>query len=259
MPQICLLALMGLPAAGKTELSNWLLQQQQQLNWNILHLCYDNYLNNFVEQKQQRDDLLQQLSQRIDVLQAENRTTNHLIICDDNHYYRSMRYKLYQLCRSKHCLYAQLYLATSLEDCLQRNAARPSPVPTTIIEQMQQRLEAPGPAAWERHQLTLDGFNQQAICDFLKTLLQAEVVEELPQSSVKQLQPQAPTHQLDLLLRQRIALLMREDTPSKAARSRDLNAQRKQLLAQFKRETNCNGEQLQHYVNLLQLVDKHQT
>lgn len=281
MPRICLLALIGLPAAGKTSLSNWLLKQDQASlgSWNILHLCYDDY---FVAQsidndyREQRNYIYDLLSQLMDTLKSKDPTElpqklrratqtinngNYLIICDDNHYYRSMRYKLYQLCRLKSCVYAQIYIDRSLESCLQANEARGLNIPSAVIQQMHARLELPSDNAWELNSLTLNHTNFDAefiaICEFMKSLVQCQI-DDQPKALVKQTQLQSLVHQLDLLLRSRIQIQMQEtnstQTLPKSVKSRALNEKRKQILAQFRKSFNDNPtafKNMEYYVNLL--------
>ncbi|XP_034489965.1 L-seryl-tRNA(Sec) kinase [Drosophila innubila] len=274
MPRICLLALIGLPAAGKTQLSNWLLENQTILSdWNTLHLCYDDYLDieSTKDYKEQRNYIHQLLSQLIDTLKDTEKATklppkirqaatminnnNYLIICDDNHYYRSMRYKLYQLCRSRNCIYAQIYICRDLASCLEANEARGATIPCNIIQQMHARLEAPTDNAWECNNLTLNQLDFIAIKEFTKSLLLCQLEEPSQNwTQPKQTQLQSLSHQLDLLLRSRIKIQI-QNSNSKAAESRILNEKRKQILAQFRQEINdkqtaVNDEQLQYYVNL---------
>ncbi|KAH8396337.1 hypothetical protein KR222_008648 [Zaprionus bogoriensis] len=266
MPRICLLALLGLPGAGKTSLCRWLLQHAAELDaWQVLHLCYDDYLagGSSYSYKQQRRHIHTLLSRLIDTLPDDsNNNNNYLILCDDNHYYRSMRYALYQLARRQRCSYAQLYVATPLAACLLANEARGVTVPPSVIEQMQARLQPPGDAAWECHSLTLTQPNfdaaTQRIQEFAARLLHIEAVAALPLTPAPQ-QAQSTAHALDLLLRGRIQQLMqrqqkeREDPVQRAARGRALNAQRRQILQQFGRQTqgSASNVQLTHYVNLL--------
>ncbi|XP_053440758.1 L-seryl-tRNA(Sec) kinase isoform X2 [Nycticebus coucang] len=70
-----------------------------------------------------------------------------LLILDDNFYYQSMRYEVYQLAR-KYC---------PLETCLQRNGQRPRALPAETIHLMQRKIEKPNPEknAWEHNSLTI--------------------------------------------------------------------------------------------------------
>lgn len=290
MPRICLLALIGLPGAGKTTLSKWLMQQQPDLltGWHVLHLCYDDYFDiqptNKIEYKEQRQFIYNLLEQLIVALQAgkaelpgrvqgsaaTTNSCNHLIICDDNHYYRSMRYKLYQLSRNRNCLYAQLHLASSLDDSLLANAKRGAngALPPAVVQQMGMRLEPPSETlAWEQLTLTLNStidFNAVAeiIHNFLKTLLNSPLIVT-PAQQEKQPQLQSLTHQLDLKLRARIQNQMKfnkvEETqqqPELRLRSRALNEQRKQILTQFRFDMRnglmeFSNDKLEYYVNML--------
>ncbi|TDG41965.1 hypothetical protein AWZ03_011611 [Drosophila navojoa] len=290
MPRICLLALIGLPGAGKTTLSKWLMQQQPDLlaGWHLLHLCYDDYFDiqptNKIEYKEQRQFIYNLLEQLIVALQAgkadlpgqvrESATTtgnsNHLIICDDNHYYRSMRYKLYQLSRNQNCLYAQLHLASSLDDALLANEKRGAngALPPAVVQQMGTRLEPPSETlAWEQLTLTLNStidFNAVAeeIHNFLQTLLNSPLIVT-PAQQEKQPQLQSLTHQLDLKLRARIQNQMKsnkveemQQQPELRLRSLALNEQRKQILAQFRFDMRSgqmefSNDKLEYYVNML--------
>ncbi|XP_048362409.1 L-seryl-tRNA(Sec) kinase isoform X2 [Sphaerodactylus townsendi] len=68
-------------------------------------------------------------------------------ILDDNFYYRSMRYEVYQLAR-KYC---------QLEVCLQRNFQRMNPLSEETIHAMVQKLEVPNSEkyTWEQNSLIL--------------------------------------------------------------------------------------------------------
>lgn len=278
---------MGLPGAGKTSLCQWLLQHVQDLGaWHVLHLCYDDYLDRD-SYRQQRNHIHTLLNQLIEMLLATPSSseplllptimrlvrqatppptsrqsgTNYLILCDDNHYYRSMRYKLFQLARLHHCLYAQIHLATPLEVCLLANETREETVPSSVISDMQVRLEAPGGATWESKSLTLlqPNFdaNAERIFEFFESLLIIEVVNAQP-SPANQLQSQSVIHELDLLLRARIQQLIQiQDNEQnaavqKAVRSRGLNDKRKQILKEFRKQHNIEKDvHLEYYVNLL--------
>uniref|UniRef100_A0A8C6DJR7 Phosphoseryl-tRNA kinase n=1 Tax=Moschus moschiferus TaxID=68415 RepID=A0A8C6DJR7_MOSMO len=80
-----------------------------------------------------------------------------LLILDDNFYYQSMRYEVYQLARKYALGFCQLFLDCALETCLQRNAQRPRPLPAETIHQMGNKIEKPNPEknAWEHHSFAI--------------------------------------------------------------------------------------------------------
>ncbi|XP_072196982.1 L-seryl-tRNA(Sec) kinase [Excalfactoria chinensis] len=79
------------------------------------------------------------------------------IILDDNFYYRSMRYEVFQLAREYSMGFCQLFLECPLELCLHRNRLRGSPVPEGTICRMARRMEVPEPEKnpWEQNSLIL--------------------------------------------------------------------------------------------------------
>ncbi|NXU00334.1 PSTK kinase, partial [Buphagus erythrorhynchus] len=92
--------------------------------------------------------------------EAEARAASRplLLLLDDNFYYQSMRYELYQLARKYSLGFCQLFLECPLECCLQRNRLRSDPVPEQTIQLMARRIEMPDlrKNAWEQHSLILN-------------------------------------------------------------------------------------------------------
>nr|XP_056706453.1 L-seryl-tRNA(Sec) kinase [Euleptes europaea] len=78
-------------------------------------------------------------------------------ILDDNFYYRSMRYEVYQLARKYSLGFCQLFLDCQVEVCLQRNCQRTQPLPEETICAMAQKLEVPNSEkyTWEQNSLIL--------------------------------------------------------------------------------------------------------
>ncbi|XP_077206120.1 L-seryl-tRNA(Sec) kinase isoform X2 [Paroedura picta] len=76
-------------------------------------------------------------------------------ILDDNFYYRSMRYEVYQLARKYSLGFCQLFLDCQVEICLQRNCQRTQPLPEETIYAMAQKLEVPNSEkyTWEQNSL----------------------------------------------------------------------------------------------------------
>ncbi|XP_009996389.1 PREDICTED: L-seryl-tRNA(Sec) kinase [Chaetura pelagica] len=79
------------------------------------------------------------------------------LILDDNFYYRSMRYEVYQLARKYSLSFCQVFLECPLECCLQRNRLRSHPLPDETIELMATKIEVPDAKKnpWERNSLIL--------------------------------------------------------------------------------------------------------
>ncbi|XP_059517793.1 L-seryl-tRNA(Sec) kinase isoform X3 [Myotis daubentonii] len=78
-----------------------------------------------------------------------------LLILDDNFYYRSMRYEVYQLARKYSLGFCQLFLDCPLETCVQRNSQRSGALPAETIRLMGAKMEEPNPEknAWEHNSL----------------------------------------------------------------------------------------------------------
>ncbi|KAI8129356.1 L-seryl-tRNA(Sec) kinase [Lucilia cuprina] len=271
MNRICLVALIGLPAAGKTTFCHHL-REMESLPFNVLHLCYDNYVNfnvqNPTQYKEQREQLLQTLSTIINNFRNSNNLATELltlrdfyrnhqkndvvILCDDNHYYRSMRYKLYQLARKHNIGFCQIYLETSQELALERNSFRNviGKVPNDVIVEMSKRLEAPNASTykWEDNTLILRNFDRKIIGEDIVayfTQLLDVPVQPLQLSVSKIRTSQSLVHELDLLMRKRISVLIcSEMEKNKKMFAKHLNDQRKEILKQFQLDINDNFEEV---------------
>ncbi|KAM9066978.1 L-seryl-tRNA(Sec) kinase isoform X2 [Sarcophilus harrisii] len=79
------------------------------------------------------------------------------LILDDNFYYQSMRYEVYQLARKYSSGFCQLFLDCPIESCLERNRQRSKPVPDDTIQLMARKIESPNiqKNAWEHNSLTV--------------------------------------------------------------------------------------------------------
>ncbi|KAM5243345.1 L-seryl-tRNA(Sec) kinase [Hipposideros larvatus] len=143
------------------------------------------------------------------------------LILDDNFYYQSMRYEVYQLARKYSLGFCQLFLDCSLETCLQRNGQRPRALPAEIIHLMGRKIEQPNPEknAWEHNSLTI----QSPACpseaspnltDFLLTALENPV--KYVEDNVEQKETDriicsmSILHQADQTLRRIVSQTMKE-------------------------------------------------
>ncbi|KAG7228033.1 hypothetical protein INR49_005655 [Caranx melampygus] len=91
----------------------------------------------------------------------------HVFLLDDNFYYPSMRYEVYQLARKYSLGFCQVYLHCDLESCISRNQSRPEPIPTGVILEMVKRLESPNPQKnpWETKSILLNTTDSLSKCD----------------------------------------------------------------------------------------------
>ncbi|XP_061666650.1 L-seryl-tRNA(Sec) kinase-like [Syngnathoides biaculeatus] len=95
-----------------------------------------------------------------------------LFLLDDNFYYPSMRYEVFQLARKYSLGFCQVYAQCHLDLCVSRNDNRPCPVPTGVIEEMAKRQERPNPIKnpWEAKSIAVDTADKLTNCDIQKVM-----------------------------------------------------------------------------------------
>lgn len=95
-----------------------------------------------------------------------------LFLLDDNFYYPSMRYEVYQLARKYSLGFCQVYLHCDLESCIRRNQSRPGSIPTEVIQEMVKRLESPNPQknSWETNSISLNTADELSTCDIQRVM-----------------------------------------------------------------------------------------
>ncbi|XP_078291049.1 L-seryl-tRNA(Sec) kinase isoform X2 [Panthera onca] len=143
------------------------------------------------------------------------------LILDDNFYYQSMRYEVYQLARKYSLGFCQLFLDCSLETCLQRNGQRPQALPAETIHLMGRKLEKPNPEknAWEHNSLTIESSECSSeaslkLTDLLLTALENPV--KYIEDNVEQKEADRIVcstnllHQADQMLRRIVSQTMKE-------------------------------------------------
>ncbi|XP_046709124.1 L-seryl-tRNA(Sec) kinase isoform X2 [Silurus meridionalis] len=89
---------------------------------------------------------------------THSRAQRLVLLLDDNFYYQSMRYRVYQLARRRSVGFCEVYLHCPLEVCLHRNRVRGQLLPDDVITEMSNRMEPPNPEKnqWERNSVTVD-------------------------------------------------------------------------------------------------------
>ncbi|CAG5904875.1 unnamed protein product [Menidia menidia] len=95
-----------------------------------------------------------------------------LFLLDDNFYYPSMRYEVFQLARKHSLGFCQVSLQCDLESCISRNQKRARPVPDEVITDMTKRLEPPNPQknTWEMQSITLNTQDGVSKCDLQRVM-----------------------------------------------------------------------------------------
>jgi len=101
----------------------------------------------------------------------------HIIIVDDNMFYRSMRYCFYQLARNFQCSFCQILLECDLNLILERNMLRDynKTVTKETILKMARAIEKPDAAkySWEKNSMTystdiqLNEISIESLCKFV--------------------------------------------------------------------------------------------
>ena len=137
-----LLALCGIPSSGKTSLARAIkdrlgaeirLEVVSTDRWRDKEFYADFDPEN--ERKVRKDAL---------------RITKDLIasgvsvIHDDTNYYTSMRHDLYEIAMKESCVFAVVYVSTSVENSIQWNLERGGPIPESVILKIHKKLDLPG-------------------------------------------------------------------------------------------------------------------
>ncbi|XP_048959225.1 L-seryl-tRNA(Sec) kinase isoform X1 [Canis lupus dingo] len=143
------------------------------------------------------------------------------LILDDNFYYQSMRYEVYQLARKYSLGFCQLFLDCSLETCLQRNGQRPQALPAETIHLMEGKIEKPNPEknAWEHNSLIIPSTTCSSeaslkLTDLLLTALENPVTyieDNVEQKKTDRIICSTNVlHQADQMLRRIVSQTMKE-------------------------------------------------
>ncbi|XP_077481470.1 L-seryl-tRNA(Sec) kinase [Stigmatopora argus] len=206
-PRACLCVLCGLPAAGKSSLSRKICLAAGRQGWRAAVLVYDELIpdqafharEGLIDEdstsqeartawKFHRNAVLRWIEEFLEKnlgngsinpaflppplehAQADNAPL--LLVLDDNFYYPSMRYEVFQLARKYSLGFCQVYVQCPVEMCVRRNENRPRPVPAGVIVEMAKRLEAPNSKKnqWEAKSVTVDSSENVSECEIQKIM-----------------------------------------------------------------------------------------
>jgi len=219
MAKICLVVLIGLPAAGKTSFADGFKEFLAGSSVNLLHICFDKLVSidqRIIDEnlfKITREKCIKQVEEKVNSITLKKLKTPTFILIDDNNYYRSMRYQFFQIAKKFNTSFAQIYLKVDVETAILKDLGRDEPVGEEIIRKMALRFESPALSLkWERRSLTISSFksyNFSEILSFLEEALnfpeiQVKISENLPI-------PQSEIHQIDLILRKIVGKLSKNE------------------------------------------------
>ncbi|XP_055848406.1 L-seryl-tRNA(Sec) kinase [Episyrphus balteatus] len=251
MVNICLLALIGLPGAGKTTFCKNILKSS--LEYNFIHICYDELFKYHPESseasfKDERTKVIKKIEQIIDELKMKNQEEKDdsnmncpklsVILVDDNNYYAGMRYEFYKVCKSSNLSFGQVYFPVDLDCALARNASRgKNALPSFLIERMNERLESPSEKnQWERYTLIVN-YNSEDFAQFssfLKTCF-LNPLKSIPKPNNNPTMEAYLIHEVDIGLRKRIKEILQNSKGNISENAAILNKKRKHILLEMQK------------------------
>ena len=183
-----LVVLSGLPGAGKSTFSRSLQSEVTLKHPDILVLIveYDELIKEITPAywKSQRQDVFDAVSHLVLGMQCGSmaqqlsdlgthdlvrkilrrngltfslilQSKNIVVILDDNMYYRSMRYQIYQLALQLRAGFCQIYISVPLDIVCRQNLLRTCPVSEEVITRMAAVFEPPNPSRFKFEHFTI--------------------------------------------------------------------------------------------------------
>ncbi|XP_062382377.1 L-seryl-tRNA(Sec) kinase-like isoform X2 [Sardina pilchardus] len=280
---ICLCLFCGLPAAGKTTLLKALSNHTTLMGWTTWSLLYDDLIPQeaftevCMEAKSQphhtnpsqdpsscgSDHEVHQRCMALQkqdlpaTLQAPHSQEKILFLLDDNFYYQSMRYEVYQLARKYGVGFCQVYLQCPTELCVSRNRGRAVPLSEEVILEMVKRMEPPNPLknSWEQNSLTLSSceeftnHNLQSLTTLISSAFDNPLSPFQNDTEKREMDRQSCAnsvlHQADQACRRLVSkamLTVREKSISSehlSSLAKELNKSKARVLQDLRKDVNC--------------------
>jgi selenocysteine-specific elongation factor len=175
-----LLILCGLPASGKTTISKnvaSLLEDKHGLSTMVI--SSDDFRGMFSYSskgfKPERETSVKTLYERAIATGLED---GFLVISDDLNYYKSMRSDLRQIAKRSGSDYDIVSVDTPVEQAFKWNEERGSPIPSSLIEEINQKLDPPkGDYKWDTPLVVVDPSKQSS--EEIANIIVAAVLKRL--------------------------------------------------------------------------------
>ena len=291
----CFLILCGIPASGKSTLARDLIEKDWKIAGKYVHFVYVDYDEFIPENlpvndvtlsakwKNRRREIINSLENWFSPKQGIGLESDifispqstfvsnwcsccnnhfirsneilHVVVVDDNMFYRSMRYEYYQLARKTSLGFAQIYLHCPLKLALCRNAERPAQVNEDTIIKMSNRIEKPDPEkfSWEKFSVTITSTSPQSY-DTWETIIKLlenaavtpvpalKISDDMQKEKDRTITMKSIIHQADQVIRKLISTKLEElkvqKNPSDILKQEasSLNQRRKRAMELIKKE-----------------------
>ncbi len=170
-----LLIICGLPSSGKTTVSKAVASLLEDKNGiPTMVISSDDYRDmlSFSSKgfRPERETAVKNFYEKAIAAGLEN---GFLVISDDMNYYKSMRSDLRQIAKRAEADYDIVYVETPVEQALKWNQDRGSPIPSTLIEEINQKFDPPkGEYQWDTPLAVVDP-SKQSSEEIAKTIIAA--------------------------------------------------------------------------------------
>ena len=157
------------------------------------------------------------------LMESQAKELHHIIFLDDNMFYRSMRYSIFQLARRHECSYCQIFIDRDIDTLIERNGCRDASVSNETIYKMASLIENPNPIRnkWEMNTYVVkDNVNNGELLEFIRACSYYPYKNEEDKSEARALDRkqcyESFVHQLDQVLRKYISkeIKLKKDTSS---------------------------------------------
>lgn len=167
--------------------------------------------------------------------------TDHIILVEDNLYYKSMRYEWVKMCRRRSLALGAINCSSSLDQCLLRNSSRchDDLIPEEIIRRMHQLFEPATNEEFYGHLIITDslvdvGLSINMILSALDSPLEAPDNNEQQRESDRERTSVNVIHQLDQLMRKVIKDILCNGCPGKRDAAKTLSNRKYTILCEVK-------------------------